>query len=117
MSIHEDITAALSGVAGGKVYTDAAPQDSVPPFVIFRRKYANPLMLLSGPSGEINSGFEFQSWGSNKTSAITLSSAVVAAIESAAAITTKYQEPVSGEEFEPTTDQFVETVQFSFWHT
>jgi hypothetical protein len=117
MSIQSDLKTALASVASGRVYTDAAPQDAVLPFVIFRRLSNEPLMLLNGYSGVTRSSFIFESWATTKSAALTTASAVATAIDSAAALNSRFREPISGDDYEPNTDQFVELVQYSFWHS
>lgn len=117
MSIQGDIVTALAGIAGDRVYPDAAPQDASMPFVIYRRVVKDPLMTLAGYAGSTRSSYLFESWATTKAESDAVSAAVVAAIEAAVAITTKYREPVSAEEYEPQVDSFMEPVQFSFWHS
>lgn len=124
MSIHADIAAALdaANVADGAVFPDAADEGVDPPFVVYRRASYDPLMLLSGPSGEANSVFVFECWGMKtetqtaKASALALAAQVKAAIEGASSLATRFLLPHSGEEFEPELLQIMEPVQYSFWH-
>lgn len=134
MSIHSQIKDALEGVAGNRVYPDAASDKAVPPLVIIRRVLYEPLPLLSGPSGIAKSTFSFDCWGANpvnvgqltpqeirtaKASALATAAEVRAAItgdSSGSPFSTFYFEPVSGEDFEPQTLEVMEPVSASFWH-
>jgi len=116
MTIHSDIVAALASVASGRVYPDAAPQDAVLPFVVYRRVSKEPLNTLYEATGYVRSSFVFDCWATTKAAAITTAAAVVTAIEAAAALNMAFEEPVTGEDYEPAVDQFVEPVQFGFWH-
>lgn len=114
--IHEDVVIALAGVASGRVYPDVAPQDYTLPLVVYQRVSAEPLMTLAGYAGTTRSVFRFDCWGATKAEALTMAEAVVAALESASGLPIATREPASGEDVEPALEQFVEPVQFSFWH-
>lgn len=115
-SIHEDVVTALAGVASGRVYPDQAPQDYDLPLVVYQRISVEPLMVLSGYAGMTRSVFRFDCWGATKAQAISTAESVVAALESASGLPIGTREPASGEDVEPALEQFVEPVQFSFWH-
>lgn len=118
MSIQSDIVTALSAVASGNVYPEMAPEDAVVPLVIYRRILLEPLILIHSPVPATNrSSFVFECWASTKAGALTLAGQVRTAIEASTSFTDDcYLEPVSGEDYESLTDQFVEPVQYSFWH-
>jgi hypothetical protein len=116
MTIQTDIITALASVASGKVYPEAAPEDVAVPLVIYRRIAHEPLMTLQGYSGSTRSSFVFECWATTKQGALTLAASVITAIDAASPLTTKYRENVSGEDYESQYDQFVEPVQYSFWH-
>lgn len=118
MTIQSDIIAALNLVAGGSVYSDVAP-DGVPlPLVVFRRILYEPLILVHSPIPvAARSSYVFECWAASKSGAITLATSVKTAIEATTSFTDDcYLEPVSGEDYESVTDQYVEPVQYSFWH-
>jgi hypothetical protein len=118
MTIQSDIVTALSAVASGKVYPEVAPQDAVVPLVIYRRVLYEPLTLIHSPVPVgARSSFVFECWAATKAGALTLAASVRSAIEATASFTDDcYLEPVSGEDYESVTDEFVEPVQYSFWH-
>ncbi len=119
MTIYSDIVTALSAVAGGRVY----PADDVPEgtgaaqsYVVFRNLAMEPLMTLQGYGGMTRSTFAFECWAPKKAAAIQLASDVRAAIDAASAVPLKYREPCAPDEYQPLSDQFMELVQYSFWH-
>lgn len=116
MSIQSDIVTALAGVAGGRVYPQAAPQDAALPFVVYRRVAYEPVNLLGGRADNARSTFTFECWGATLDAALTTAAAVVAAIEAAAALATRYRVDAPGDEYEPAVDVFMEAVGYSFWH-
>ena len=122
MSIQADIKTALDAAAvtaivgSAGVFTDAAPQDKELPLIVWKRMKFEQVMTLVGPASTANSIYLFECWASTKAAAMALASAVSAAIEAAASLTNKYRLPYEGEEYEPTSDQFCEPIQYSFWH-
>jgi hypothetical protein len=134
MSIQSDIISALAGVAGNRVYPDAAPEGVTPPLVIVRRTLYEPLALLLGSSGIAKSTFTFECWGAKpsligqlttsqskmaKSSALATASEVKAAIIGGTAgspFRTYFFEAVDGEDFDPQTLEMMEPVSASFWH-
>lgn len=123
MSIESDIITATETVASGRVYpVGEVPEDAPLPLVTYRRSLHEPVMTLGGYEGTTHSVFVFECWGektdsaSAKQSALTLATALIAAIEAAVPIVNKYREPVQGEDFEPATLEVMEPVQYSMWH-
>ncbi len=117
MSIQSDVITALAGVASDRVYPEAAPQDAVLPIVIYKRAHFEPLMTLTGYAGTTKSTFVFECWGTTKAEALSIADSVTAAIDAAAGITIKFREPIGGENYESQSDQYVEPVSYSFWHS
>lgn len=115
MSIQSDIVTALAGVAGGRVYPQAAPEDAAMPFVIYRRVSQTPLTTLQGFEGNINSVFTFDCYASTYAAALALAADVRSGIEGSAALL-EYRDAGSGEDYEPVVDAFMEPVSFGFWH-
>ena len=115
MSIQSDIIAALAGVAGGRVYPQAAPADAPRPFVIYRRVNQDPLGTLDGFEGSINSVFSFDCYADNYAAALATADSVRAAIDGGGF--TSYRDAGSGEDYEPVIDAYMEPVIYGFWHT
>ncbi len=122
MTIHADIVTALAAVASGNVFPDAAPENVEPPLVIYRRIAYEPLMTLQGYAGIAMSTFLFECWAkpttttTGKAGALALAGQVQAAID-AGTFTSKWREPVSGDQYDIETSELMEPVQYSFWHS
>lgn len=116
MSIQGDIRTALASVASGRVYADAAPDNAPLPLVVYRRTGHFPEMTLNGYAGLTRSAFVFEAWAATKDGAVALAGEVVTAIDAGAGLTIKYREPADADEYESSTDQYVDLVAYSFWH-
>ncbi len=116
MSIETSIIEALAGIASNHVYPDAAPQDTPLPLVTYKTIDREPLNTLQGYAGITRSIIRFDCWAKTKAEALSLAASVVAAIHAYAGIQNKYQESPGASDYEPAVDQFVEPVQFTFWH-
>ncbi len=119
MSIQSDIITALSGVAGDRIYPEAAPQDITLPMVIYVRNKRDPLMTLLGATGDVNSDVIFECYAKSKAEALVLADDVRSAIDAAKTSTLQiqYEMPVTTENYTPETMEYMEPVGFSFWHT
>lgn len=127
MSIQSDIVAALEGITslqgseGARVYPEAAPQDTVRPMVIYVRKSREPLMALTGPTGDILSQFVFECYADSKLEALTVADDVRDAIvagptSSPPLLSVQYEVEASAEDYLPETMEYMEPVAFAFWH-
>jgi hypothetical protein len=124
MSIQSDVVTALSGVVGGRVYPEAAPQDIVLPMVIYTRKSRDPLSTLLGATGDVNSEIVFECYAKTKLEALDVADDVRAAIVAARSsvlggsgvLPVQYEMPVSTEDYTPETMEYMEPVGFGFWH-
>lgn len=114
MSIQSDIVTALSAVASGRVYPQAAPQDAAMPFVVYRRVASEPINTIHGTIAATKSTFVFECWAADYSSALTLSDALKAAVVASALDYTN--EPSAADEYEPTADSFMDPVTYGFWH-
>jgi len=114
MSLQSDLVSALSAVASGRVYPQAAPADAPLPFVIYRVIGKEPLTTLNDSETLVNSVLAFESYADDYLEALTVSAAVVAAIEASSLNYYKTQSP--GENYEVITDDYMEPVFFGFWH-
>lgn len=116
MSIQSDIVTALSGVASGNVYPEAAPQLIALPMVIIVRTAREPLALLTGSAGTAKYTFVFECYDKTKAGAITLADSVRAAIVAAiSTLNTQYEVSVSADQYEAQVNEYMEPVSFSFW--
>ena len=115
MSIQSDVVTALASVAGGRVYPQIAEAEADMPFVVYRVINKDPAQRLGSAAGLINTSISFDCWADTYSAAITLAEQVRTAIDASALVS--YEEPASGEDFEPQTDAFVEPVSYGFWHT
>lgn len=117
MSIEASIKTAMGTLAGGQLYPDYAPETAMVPYIVYRRVSREPLMTLDGPTGDVRSSYIFWCWAISPAAAQALSDDVAAAINAAAAITVKFEEPVTVDAFEPVIDEYAVPRQFGFWHT
>lgn len=116
MSIQSDIKTALTGIASNRVYPEAAPDNASLPLVVYRKVSSEPLMTLQGYAGTTRFVFVFDCWARTYQEAMTLADSVRTAIEAAAALKPLTREPADPDDYEPSVDQFVEPVLYSFWH-
>jgi hypothetical protein len=114
MSLQSEIVTALAAVAGGKLYPQIAEQEATMPFVVYRITGKEPAQRLNGSAGLTRYTVLFESWAETYAAALALADQVRAAIE--ASSLTSFEEPASGEDYEPVTDAFVEPVVFGFWY-
>lgn len=120
MSIQSDIVTALTGVspslsAGTKVYPQFAPQDAALPFVVYRRLSQEPFGTIHGATPlATKSIFVFECYAATYQGALTLAEQVRGCIQSSSL--DAYPSVSSGEEYAPMVDEFMEPVQFEFWH-
>lgn len=115
MSLQSDIITALAGVAGGQVYPQYAPDDVEPPFVIYRILGKTPLTTLDDTETLIQFVVAFEGYAESYQEALTLSAAVVSAIE-VSGIDHYYKDSSPGDDYIPLIDGFMEPVFFGFWH-
>jgi len=103
-------------VAAGLVANaDYEPEGVVSDFVVVVRIGYEPTMTLQGPIDPTKSTFSLLCKSASKAGASTLATAVRNAIQASTVITSKFFEPVTGDEFEPETMDNAEVVNFSTW--
>jgi len=115
MSLQSDIVTALAAVAGGRVYPQVAEQGAAKPFVVYRILSKDPAQKLGGGAGVTNTSVVFDCWAETYAAAIALAEQVRAALDASSLIS--YEESASGEDYELETDEFVEPVNYGFWHS
>lgn len=117
MSIQSDIISALSAVASGRVYPQAAPQDAAMPFVIYRRVSQEPITTIHDSSVRATrSQFVFECYAETFAAALDLADTVRAAFLAASPTLDVFPVPSSGEEYAPAIDAYMEPVELGFWH-
>lgn len=120
MSIQSDIVTVLTAVspslsAGTRVYPQFAPQDASLPFVVYRRLSQEPIGTIHNAiPAATKSVFLFECFAQTYQGALTLASEVRASIQGSAL--EAYPSVSAGEEYAPVVDEFMEPVQFEFWH-
>jgi len=115
MSIQSQIVTALAAVAGGRVYPQAAPQDAAKPFVVYRTAASEPVMTVHGYAGLTRSQFVFDCWAGTALSALDTADAVRVALEIPTLTWVRETAPENG--YSPESDEFSESVTYSFWHS
>jgi hypothetical protein len=115
MSIQSDIVTALSGVAGGRIYPQIAPEGAAYPLVNYRIINKSPIVTIDGVVHATDYQVVFECWAKNYASALTVADSVRAAIHASGLDFSVIDEP--GEDYEPQTDSFMEPVYFEFLHS
>ena len=113
MSLQSDLKTALTGVAGGRFYAQAAPADAALPFVVYRVLEKDPLTTLGGAVAATRYSVVFDCWAASYASAISTAQAVRDAIDASAL--NSHHTSAAGEDYEPVVDAFVEPVHYGFW--
>lgn len=120
MSIQSDIVTALSIgsptiSAGTRVYPQFAPQDASLPFVVYRRLSQEPIGTIHNAApAATKSVFIFECYAATYMAALSLADEVKSAITGSSL--EAYPVVSSGEEYSPVVDEFMEPVQYEFWH-
>lgn len=112
MSVEAALVAALSGVAGGRVYPIVAPEKAIKPFVVYKAQ-AEPIVDLAGNILADVTTVTFEAWGETYASALATSAAVRAAIQASALAAIAVPTPEDG--YDPQVDEYVRPVSFQFW--
>lgn len=113
MSIHTDLITALAAVAGGRVYPQIAPAESVYPLVNYRILNTDRTVTLDGAVACIEYQIVFECWASTYAQSISTADSVRAAVIASALLDHSYiDEP--GEEFDASGDLYMTPVYFSF---
>lgn len=117
MSIQNDIGAALKA-AGIQAYQQAAPQQAVAPFTVYRQMDSEPLMVLGGYSGMTRFDYVFWNIGPSEAAAGAQRDLVLEAIRESDTLNADGQFQISSgqAEYESETNQPIEPCAFSFWH-
>lgn len=112
MSFQTDLITALASVAGGRVYPNIAPENATYPLVNYRVLNKEPIATIDGVVHAIKYNVVFECWATSYSGALTTAASVRAAIT--ASTMTYYPTDEPGEDYEGTTDSFMEPVYFGF---
>lgn len=112
MSVEAALVAALSGVAGGRVYPIVAPEKAVKPFVVYKAQ-AEPIVDLAGNILAHATTVTFEAWGETYASAVATAAAVQTAIRASGLAASAVPTPEDG--YDTQVDEYVRPVSFQFW--
>lgn len=114
MTFQTDLITALASVVGGRVYPNIAPENATYPLVNYRVLNKEPIATVDGVVHATKFTVVFECWATNYTTALTTAASVRAAIN--ASVLTWYPVDEPGEDYEPTTDSYMESVYYGFLH-
>lgn len=114
MSFQSDLMAALTTVAGGRVYPQVAPEDAVYPFVNYRVASYSPIVTIDGKVHATDYQVVFECWAKDYASALSTAESVRVAVRASTLNYTPTEQP--GEDYEPQADSFCEFVYYEFMH-
>lgn len=117
MSLHSDLKTALSTALSNKLYFLAAPRDTIAPFVIYLVISEEPLMTLQGPEGTVKYTVAFECYGKTGQEALTTKNTLLSTLTADTTLPAKWREPNEEEKYINETDEYMEPVVYSFWHT
>lgn len=114
MSIEAQVITALSAVAGGRVYPQAAPEKAAKPFVIYKAS-AKPLTTLAGAVIAWQTEIIFECWAATYQGALDVAGSVAVAL---AASNLRGVPIEPGEDgYDPAVDEFVRPLAYEFVST
>lgn len=111
MSIESDIVAALTGVAGGRIYPLAAPEKAVKPFVIYKPQ-SMPIVAMDGAILGQQAMIVFEAWGESYASALSTANAIQPALVAAGIHGDMIDPPEDG--YDPQVDEYVRPMAMIF---
>jgi len=112
--IQQDVVAALSGVAGGRVFPNVAPNNVSKPYVVYARVSSAPENTLADGAPIDNTRLQVDCFETTYAAAIALAEAVKAAIKSSAIAHVLLLEQ---DQFEPEAMLHRVILDFSIWHS
>jgi len=113
MGIQAEIVTALASVAGGRVYPQVAPQSAAKPFVVYRMTGSDPLMTIDSVVHITRYSFVFDCWAGTAQSALDIAASLRTALEIDSLKWVRDPAPENG--YSPESDEYVESVAYSFW--
>lgn len=114
MSFQSDLMAALTTVAGGRVYPQVAPEDAIYPLVNYRVLNKDPITTIDGVVHATDYRVVFECWAKDYASALSTADSVRVAVRASTLNYTPIEEP--GEDYEPQADSYMEPVYYEFLH-
>lgn len=114
MSFNSELVAALSGVAGGRVFPHMADEGAAYPLVNYRILSKSPVVTVDGAIHATQYSVVFECWGRTYATALATADAVRAAIQASALNSYPTDEP--GDDYEVQSDSYMEPVYFGFMH-
>jgi len=69
MTVEAEITRALGGLVGNRVYPDTAEQGTGLPFIVYQQVGGTPLDFLEGVPDKRNGRFQVEVWAERRTQA------------------------------------------------
>lgn len=114
MSFQSDLMTALSAVAGGRIYPQAAPENAAYPLVNYRILNKSPIATIDGVVHATDYQVVFECWAKTYASALSTAESVRAAVIASGLNYSPTEEP--GEDYEPQVDSYMEPVYYIFLH-
>ena len=111
--MQQDLFAALSGVAGGRVFPNVAPNNVQTPYVVYARVSCNPENTLADGSPIDNTRLQIDCYDTTYAAAVTLAQAIKQALKASAIAHVALTEQ---DQFEPEALLHRVILEFSVWH-
>jgi hypothetical protein len=111
--IQQDIFTALSGVAGGRVFPNIAPNNVQKPYVVYARVSSAPENTLADGAPLGNTRLQVDCFDTTYAAAVALAEAIKAAMKSSAITHILLLEQ---DHFEPDASLHRVILDFSIWH-
>ena len=111
--IQQDLFAALSGVTGGRVFPNVAPNNVQKPYVVYARVSSAPENTLADGAPVENTRLQVDCFDTTYAAALALAETVKAAIKSSAITHVLLLEQ---DQFEPEALLHRVILDFSIWH-
>jgi hypothetical protein len=114
MSFQSELMTAMSGVCGGRVYPNIAPEASSYPLVNYRILSKSPVVTIHSTVPAVDFTVIFECWGRTYASALDTADLVRAAVIASGLDYSPMDE--QGEDYEAQADSYMEPVYYTFLH-
>lgn len=111
--IQEQLFAALSGVAGGRVFPNVAPNNVARPYVVYARVASTPENTLADGAPVENTRFQIDCFDATYAAAVALAEVVKTAMKASSLTNLLLLEQ---DQFEPDALLHRVILDFSVWH-
>ena len=111
MSIESSVITALSAVAGGRVYPQAAPEKAAKPFVIYKAR-TKPVTAISGAVLAWQTEIVFECWAGTYQGALDVATSVASALSASSLRGVPIEAAEDG--YDPAVDEFVRPLAYEF---